>query len=457
MALLAVIVILLAMTGVSASFIWFMNQQQTQAGLRLRTAAAMAVAEAGVHRALAIIESDAPDGSPGRAWRPSAYSEVLPGARQSRFTVSIADDPDGTLLITSIGEVGGATRRLRARVFLASPALLAALHGRSFVRLEQRPAATFILPYGAGIGDRPWIHIAAGQGIWFATTEVSINDPSVAFEALPGPVDAPEGANSATTPPPPGPVRLLLARGAALTLGRDQRRVEVQQLRPLGVYVEGVVLRSEALPALPEVDRAYFQNLAIGNTGNAALNEVAGQYAGDRGLAGKRDSLYSVEQFERLQTYLKAGLQPPRLQGVIYVTGKVSILEGQRLHIADGALVAESTVHLIEGASLEITHSATTRTLPGIIVLDNGALVVTQRAQLRVHGLVYASRVIDVDDGARVDVVGAVLGDDRAHSFRNSGATVVIRYDPAVLGTRGLRVPEGARGVAWVAAWEELR
>ena len=458
MALLVVLAILMVVAGSSASFLWFMNQQQARAGTRYRSTAAMAVAEAGVHRALSILETVAPDGgSPGRAWRPPAHSEALPvGPLQGRFTVSLTDAADGAIVITSVGEVAGVTRRLRARVYLASPALLAALHGSSFVRLEKPPAATFILPYGAGIGDRPWIHIAAGQGIWFATTDVSINDPSVAFEAGPGPVDAPEGANSATTPPRPGPVRLLLARGAGLTLGQDHRRVEVQQLRPLGVYVEGVVLRSEALPGLPEVDRAYYQTLAAANTDNAGLNEAAGQYLGDRDLARKRDSLYSAGQFEQLQAYLKAGLPPPRFQGVIYVRGKVSLLDGQRLQIADGALVTESTVHLIEGASLEVTHSAATRTLPGIIVLDNGALVVTQRARLRVHGLVYASRVIDVGDGARVDIVGAVLGSDRAHSFRNLAATVVIRYDPAVMGTPGLRVAADAPVVAWVAAWEEL-
>jgi hypothetical protein len=75
---------------------------------------------------------------------------------------------------------------------------------------------------------------------------------------------------------------------------------------------------------------------------------------------------------------------------------------------------------------------------------------------LQVHGLVSVSRLIDVHPGARVDVVGAVLGLDPAVGFRNDRDTVVIRYDPAVLGTPGLRVPHGAPVVAWVAAWEEL-
>jgi len=32
----------------------------------------------------------------------------------------------------------------------------------------------------------------------------------------------------------------------------------------------------------------------------------------------------------------------------------------------------------------------------------------------------------------------------------------MIRYEPAVLGTPGLRVPEGVPVVAWVAASEDL-
>ncbi len=59
-------------------------------------------------------------------------------------------------------------------------------------------------------------------------------------------------------------------------------------------------------------------------------------------------------------------------------------------------------------------------------------------------------------DEARADIVGAALSADRGLSFRNVAATVVIRYDPAVLGTPGLHVAADAPVVAWVAAWEEL-
>jgi len=56
---------------------------------------------------------------------------------------------------------------------------------------------------------------------------------------------------------------------------------------------------------------------------------------------------------------------------------------------------------------------------------------------------------------AQVHIVGSVIGADPVISVNNLAATVVIRYDPAVLGTPGLRVPADAPVVAWVAGWEE--
>src|SRR5438105_5699511 len=60
-ALLVVLIVLLAIAAWSSSFVWLMNQQLTRAGARHRSAAALAVAEAGVHRALSILEGVAPD------------------------------------------------------------------------------------------------------------------------------------------------------------------------------------------------------------------------------------------------------------------------------------------------------------------------------------------------------------------------------------------------------------
>ncbi len=456
-ALLTVLVLLFVIAGSSASFIWFMNQQQTRVGTRLRSAEALAVAEAGVYRALSILEPVASSGGfSGRTWRPTEYSEVLPvGPFEGRFTLSLSDEPDGAILITSTGKVAGTTRRLRARVYLASRALLAGLYGASLVRVERPPAAIFILPYGGGLVDRPWIHIAAGQEIWFATTNVSINDPTLAFDTGPGPADALDSTRSKISLRPE-PVRLLLGRHAELTLDRDRQRVDVQQLRVMGAYVEGAVLRTEVLPPPPEIDRAFYKVQAANNASNAELNETAGRYVGDRNLVDKRDSLYSREQFGQLMAYLQTGRHPPRLHGVIYIQGGLELSERQQMQIVEGALVVERTLLVSEDASLEVTHSASTRTLPGIIVLDNGALVITRNARLRAHGLVYVNRVIYVGEGAQVDIVGAVVGKDEELSFRNHAATVAIRYDPAVLGTPGLRVPDDTPVVGWVAKWEEL-
>jgi len=189
----------------------------------------------------------------------------------------------------------------------------------------------------------------------------------------------------------------------------------------------------------------------------ATLNEAAGRYLGDADLTSKRDSLYTQREFEQLRAYLQAGLARPRFEGVLYVKGVVELFGGQQVEIADGSLVTESGVHLNLGATLEITHSPATRTLPGLLVTGIiGTLIVTEGARLQVHGLVYASRAFDVNDGARVDIVGAVLDNDGELSFRNQAATVVIRYDPAVLGTPGLRIPQDSPVVAWVAGWEEL-
>lgn len=455
MALLAVLLILLFIAGSSASFIWFMNQQQTRVGARRRGAAALAVAEAGVHRALSILESDAPDGHTGRTWRPRAHVETFTvGTFEGRFSLSLTDEAGGAVLVTSTGEVAGVTRRLRARVYLASRALLAALHGAGLLRLESQPAAMVILPYGVGTADRPWIHIAAMRGIWFAGSDVSINDPSLVFEASPGPADAPGTANSAATRPAPGPARLLLPRRVDLIIGPGYP-VDVQQLRVMGVRLEQAVLRTEVLPAVPEVDRAFFQGEAGANSNNAALNEAAGKYVGDADLLRKRDSLYSRSQFARLNRYLRSRVQSPRLQGVIYVRGGVTLVERQQLHIAEGALVTEGTLTLRRGATLEVTHSAATRTLPGIIVMDTGALSLQQDARLRVHGMVHVNKVINLQGRTRVDIVGAMLSNAPGMSFRNLG-TVVIRYDPAVLGTPGLRVADDSPTIAWVAAWQEL-
>ncbi len=215
-------------------------------------------------------------------------------------------------------------------------------------------------------------------------------------------------------------------------------------------------LRTEHLPPLPEVNRTFFRTRAAANTASSAVNRAAGEYVGNADLARKSDSLYSETEFEQLQAYMAAVTAPPWLRGVIYLRGALLVTEGQQLRVKDGSLVVEGAVYLSRDALLEITHSPLTRTLPGLLALDNSTLVVKEHAWLRVHGLLYATKTVAIDDGARVDVVGAVLTGDPDLSFRNAFGTVAIRYDPAVMGTPGLRVAANAPAVAWVAAWQEL-
>ena len=461
MALLAVLVILMIVSSVAASLIWSMDQQQARAGNRLRSVAALAAAEAGMHRALAVLESTAPDGRGlGRVWRPTAYSEAFQsGPLRGRFTLTLTNEPGGVVAITSVGEIAGVTRRVRARVYLASPSMLAALYGAGLMRIEKAPAQMIITTYGPIAANQPWVHVAAGGGIAFGTTDAAINDPAARYVVGPGPVDAPglAGSLSAQTEP----ARLVLPRGVDLTAGDEQRRVSAQDLRVMGVQIDPAVVWTEVFPEAPKIDRGFMKALAAGHTGNAALNEAAGKHTGDAILMVKRDSLYTEAQFAQLQTYLQTRPRAATLRGVVYVTGPIALAESQRITIQDGALVTEGTVRLRWGASLEILHSASSRALPGLVVLQQGmgsqgALIVAQSARLRVHGLVHTDGPIDIWEGARVDVVGAVASTSPDLSFRNLGATVVIRYDPAVLGTPGLVVSDESPVIAWVASWEEL-
>ncbi len=385
-ALLTTLILLLVISSSSMTLVWFMNQQQTRAGGRFRSAAALAISEAGVHRALSILETVAPDGTIGSAWRPSVHSEVVSvGSLEGRFTLSLVDQPDAAVSIMSTGEVAGNVRRLRARAYLASPALLAALYGPGVIRLNGPNANVVILPYHA-VNDRPWVHIAAGGGIevWHRAL---LNEPSTLIEFDPGPVPASNRVND----PSAIPARVLLARGTELSVHPGAWRPSDQARRALGLHIADPMLRADVLPQAPKIDQAFFQALAVANTANAWLNEAAGRHLGDGALALKRDSLYSGKQFYKLLQHLKVGSHPPAVQGIVYVDGLVELDYGQRLRILNGALVTKFGVVLEEGSSLEVTHTASTRTLPAILVSEEGRLDLGPRSRIRAHGLVYAS------------------------------------------------------------------
>jgi len=153
----------------------------------------------------------------------AAYGEAFSaGSLPGHFTLAVADAADGSVGITSVGEVAGATRRLRVRVVLASPALLAGLFAPSVVRLEQTGSATFILPYGAATADRPWVDLAAGRGRWFATPGVAVNNGKLPPDLAAGPIEPP-GVNGSADALPPRPV----PGDADLMLGPQYQRVNL--------------------------------------------------------------------------------------------------------------------------------------------------------------------------------------------------------------------------------------
>lgn len=453
--LLVVLIIMIAVAVSSTSFIWFMNQQQTRAGTRYRAAAAFQVAQAGLRRALAILESTAPDGSPGRDWRPADFSEpVAAGSLEGRYVIAIENHPEWGLLVTSEGQAGGLRRRIRAHVVLAPPALLAGIYASASIRLVGEPASLVITPYG-GFAGRPWVHIAAGGEVWFGSDRIRVNDPAGALPLPPGPIDPLAVIDRPESRPAILPISLLLAGEAPLVLGEARREVDAERLRAAGIGV-AAVHRIDALPPLPEVVRGFYASLAEGNTANAALNRAAGRFSGDHDLEQKEDSRYDAAQMTRLLTYLNSRQPDESLRGAIYVSGRVTVPAGGWLHILDGALVTENTVKVEEEAELRVTHSARTRLLPGIIVLDPGGLVVGRGARLHAHGLVEAAQIIEMLEDATVEVVGAVAARASGLSLRNTGAAILLRYDAAVLATPGLRVRFREPIVAWVATWEEI-
>ena len=454
--LLIVLTIMLAVTVSATSFIWYMNQQQTRAGQRYRAVAALHLAQAGLQRALAILESAAPDGTPGAAWRPRDYQEALNvGDLEGHFTLTISDEPDGALLVESDGQVGSVVRRLHARVYLASPAFLAAVAGRSSVRFDGSSGLIAIFPYGA-LPDRPWIHLAAGREVWFGSPDVRLNDGTVSFPVPPGPLELAAPGEGGGASPVLDPARLLVGPEAELALGPDRQRVDLQQLRVAGLNVAAQLRRADPFPTLPAVDRGYYRSLAEANAANVEINRVAGRFAGDEILERKEDSLYSAGQFDAVIRYLGTRKDRLALHGMIYVTGRVTLPVEAALEITDGALIAENTVTLGERALLRITHTPRTRALPGIILLENGGLLVRPGSRLAVHGLIYTAQTVEIAGEGTVEVVGALASNDPGTSVRSRDATLVIRYDQAVLGTPGLRMPGDGPVSAWVAEWREV-
>lgn len=455
--LLAVLIMFMAISLSATSFIWFMNQQQTYAGRRYQDVAALYAAEGGIQRVLAALESASQDDGPGRSWRPRDYAEPFEsGPLKGRFTVSVEGNGDGSLVVTSEGVVGSATRRLQARVSLASPALLAALYGASVVQFERPTATVVILPYGRTLTTERWVHVAAGEAIRFVDTGASAINAPVTFEVPVGPLEALDRTREGCRAGGLRPARLLLANDAELMVSKGLHRVDLQQLRAQGFHLDGHLIEVDRFPSPPQVDRNFYSSLAAANTANAEINRLAGQRANNRQLAQRRNSLYQPQEMIEILRYDASRRSPTTLRGLIYVAGGLELADGSRLAIVDGALVAERSIFIGEKAELTITHTPQMRTFPGLLVLDQGGLMLDEKAKLKAHGLVYVSRSLDIGQGAVVELVGALLAKDPMLSVRNDGGQILICYDQAVLGTPGLRVGADEPIIAWVSDWREV-
>jgi hypothetical protein len=455
--LLSVLVLFFAIYFSVAAFLWFMSGQQTQAGARYRDAAALSAAEAGIQRALALLESPTEEPLSPTARLPLNHTEPISmGSLSGDFTISVAAGGDGSFTVTSVGAVAGRMRRLEARVTVASPALLAGLYAASVVQFERPSSRAVIAPYNAKLARERWVHVMAGEAIRFIDVTASIINGSAGVEFLRGPLSGPDDSGRACSLGEARTARLAMPRGAELTIGREFERVGAQDLRTMGYRVEEYRTAPERFPAPPRIDRGLYTAMAAANNENAGLNRAAGEFSGDRWLARKLHSVYAPHEASDILRYAAFARSRPVLRGVVYVTGGVELAAGRALAIEDGSLVAERNLVIGEGAELVITHTPRTRTLPGLLILDEGGLLLDQRSRLNAHGLVYVSRSVEMGEGAAVDVVGALLAAHPYVAVRSDGGRLGICYDQAVLGTPGLTVGPRAPVIAWVSDWKEV-
>lgn len=446
-ALVMVLVMMMIVQGVALAFLSRVNFEQRLAGASARSLAALYLAEAGVQKALQMLEDGA------IAVHANGNFETLPGEPLGRgaFAIeAIEPSPGGQIAIVARGEVGGARRRVKVFVRLGPEALAYGVFAANNISLDGQ-SKTYLLPYRAGRGGcRCPGNLAAGAAIRFETVRVALNafrgtrlvlregavTDRMLLESLPA------------TPAGEGRIDLVLAGSAHLFSGVEHAPVTLDKLRRdvANLGVRGV--RSRPALAAPSLDLAALRVLAEANTANAALNKAAGEEGAEAGLRSKSHSRYTLEEFEILLDYLK---DHPKhiLRGMILVEGDVHLDEGMKVTITDGGLVAIGDIVVGEGARLEVRHGAAARGLPGIVAWEGGSIEIEEKAVAIADGLVLADRDVDVTEGV-LDVIGAVA----AKNVLNRDGTVVVRYDSSVLATVGVR--RAGKGVAEVLSWQEL-
>lgn len=449
-AMLMVMVVMLILQLIAWAFLSRVNAEQRFAGGSARSLAALYLAEAGVQRALQVLEEGANGDSP------LPHEEALgPGT----FTIEALEQlPGGGLIgIVVRGEVAGAHRRLKVLTRVGPQALAYGLYGQGSVRFDGQ-ARTYLLPFRAGGGGcRCTGDLAAGVEVRFDSPRAALNafrgmrlllrDGEIADHALLGPLET-----AGATDRVPGLVDVVLVGKARLVSGISHRPVGLEELRRQVAELGIRRLRARAALTAPSIDVNHYRALAEANTANASINSVAGEAAASQDLRTKAHSRYSVEEFEAILDYLQDTFRDrprPSFQGTIFVEGDVFLEEGARLTIVDGALVAAGDIVVGEGARLEVRHGQAARALPGMIAWGMATIQIEEKAVAIVDGLVLTDGDVEVHGGV-LDVIGAVA----AKNFFTKDGTVVVRYDSGVLATMGLR--RTGKGLAELVSWQEL-
>ena len=453
--MLLVVVGLVAVLALTASYVWITDRQQRVAGHRYASTAALALAEAGIHRALWHLEHGGPVRAPW-TWRsdgPRSGAGADPGLPGGVVRVDVEPRPDGTYIITSEGQAGGHARRLLAVARFAPVGLRAGLFTAGTLYLAPPPAAIHVTgplePWSA-----PWVHVGVGDDLWLGSMTSAFNRSMSAVPTRPA-----TGTRPARHPVPsptsrPLPVRVLARTPFPVTVGSAREPLLPPQLANLGFAVR----RFPAGAWTPVVDWEALRRLALANEQNAELNHLVGRWTGDTELAAQRTAQYTHQQFQRIALYLHhAGASNLGLRGPVAVEGVVELPARVRVAVTDGALLIQGGLFLNSGAAVEISHGLRDRQLPGLIVLGSpGTVHVGAGGLLRADGLVLTDGPFVVDAAGHAEVVGALVSRAPDVGIRNFG-TLVVRYDPAVPGTVGVRPGAPGAGSIWVERWEDVR
>ncbi len=437
-ALLMVLIIMLIIQTIVWVFLSRVSIEQRLAGGSVRGLGAFYLAEAGVHKTLRMLEDGADWSLP--------HEEVLGAGTFTVETVELL--PGGLTAIVVRGEVGGARRRVRVVSRLGPQALAYGVFAQGIAAFGGQ-SRTYVVPFRIGNARRTG-DLAAG-------VEVRFDNPRTALNTFRGSrlslregdvVDAALLDETLASDTARGAVDVVLAGRAQLVSGVAHKAVGLDDLKrhipALGIRR----VRTRPALAAAAVDLKAYKALAEANTANAAINAAAGLVAGESDLRGKKHSAYDPHEFEAILDYLR--LRPGQaLQGLIFVDSDVLLEDGDRLTIADGALIVEGDLDVEERARLEVRHSQGSRALPGVIAWGEGSIQIEDNAVVIVDGLMLAEWDIRVRAGV-LDVIGALA----ARNLLITDGTVVVRYDSGVLATVGLK--RIGKGLAEPVSWQEI-